>query len=486
MAAPENNLHEREILIRDTFTPAENSCYFILLAVAAFSFFVADPATLWTLGFILITLPLSIATIRLHQIHHPFVIDNLWAKYAILTLPVSYLTLHYCIGLFFPALEAFNFKNKVFWTLSDITPLTPIIGVYSNKVPISLFGFFGAFLATIQLYLIPKSLFFNERLLSRLCVLVAVLVFIGYLQHILGLSAPILTKGITASNFFAFFPYDGHWAAFASIWCGVFFTLAIKHADAQTDQRFIDSKGPYYLSVGVLLGFSGYWVHASMPSIILLLTFSVFLLIFGIHFSVYSKDAHSKSIVNLSIFTSCVILASSLIKIFTIAEWSGDKSLLRQTAWKLFLDRPLFGWGYQSFEFVAPFYNDDILNGKNYISASSDFLEILAEFGLIGAILIFTFFAIPIILHFAQRRFSLFSKYLLGSSITVIPFAVYDTPLMSPAVFVSFLIVFFIALRWAKIERSKEDELDALPELILPESDRSIPFHNAKYKEKFK
>ena len=57
---------------------------------------------------------------------------------------------------------------------------------------------------------------------------------------------------------------------------------------------------------------------------------------------------------------------------------------------------------------------------------------------------------------------------------------------MSPAVFLSFFIIFFSALRWANLSRNRVDEVDTKQELITHENLRSVPFHTEKYDEKFK
>jgi hypothetical protein len=57
---------------------------------------------------------------------------------------------------------------------------------------------------------------------------------------------------------------------------------------------------------------------------------------------------------------------------------------------------------------------------------------------------------------------------------------------MSPAVFLSFFIIFFSALRWADLSRNRVDEVDTKPELIVHEDLRSVPFHTKEYEEEFK
>ena len=53
---------------------------------------------------------------------------------------------------------------------------------------------------------------------------------------------------------------------------------------------------------------------------------------------------------------------------------------------------------------------------------------------------------------------------------------------MSPAVFLSFFIVFFCAMRWAKVSRF-EDSLDTKPQLVISEEHRRVPIYTGEYKD---
>jgi hypothetical protein len=69
----------------------------------------------------------------------------------------------------------------------------------------------------------------------------------------------------------------------------------------------------------------------------------------------------------------------------------------------------------------------------------------------------------------------------------VLVLALCDTPFMSPAVFFSFFTIFFMALRWAELSRSKIDDVDAYrPQLVTPETKRRVPFYDKPYEEKEK
>ena len=59
-------------------------------------------------------------------------------------------------------------------------------------------------------------------------------------------------------------------------------------------------------------------------------------------------------------------------------------------------DSPLFGWGINSYQTLAPYYNDASLLNHNYEAIPSSIINFLCEFGFIGTIIICL---LPIILY---------------------------------------------------------------------------------------
>jgi O-antigen ligase len=89
------------------------------------------------------------------------------------------------------------------------------------------------------------------------------------------------------------------------------------------------------------------------------------------------------------------ILAVSWIGVHQVLErFSGMQSLevtgskraaMRQDTWRLFLDHPILGTGLGTFEMVFPPYDSDF-DGKVVNHAHNDYLEALAETGIVGGI----------------------------------------------------------------------------------------------------
>jgi O-antigen ligase len=260
--------------------------------------------------------------------------------------------------------------------------------------------------------------------------------------------------------------------------------LSTRYDDSQP---FIQSVGPWYLAGGIVLGASGMLVEALIPSAILLLTLSVMLLITTVDFLANSKDIHRKSIALFSGLAACFIFVGGIFRIFQGDAFSSNMFALRSAAFDMFKANPIFGWGFDSYSKLLPFYSNDNLLGQRYERASSDLLQFLAEFGIFGALISIGFLLVFILRYVLRLRNIRLTNHLLIGCGSVLLIALCDVPFMSPAVFASFFTIFFIALRWAELSRNNIDEVDAnRPQLVTPDAKRRVPYFNTQYKEKEK
>jgi O-antigen ligase len=75
---------------------------------------------------------------------------------------------------------------------------------------------------------------------------------------------------------------------------------------------------------------------------------------------------------------------------------TGKRTAMRRGTWHLFLEHPIIGTGLGSFEMVYPPY-DSLYDGKVVSHAHNDYLEGLAETGLIGGLCCFWFLAVVLL-----------------------------------------------------------------------------------------
>ncbi|CAI8272876.1 MAG: Uncharacterised protein [Opitutia bacterium UBA7350] len=479
-------LTEREILTRDSFTPAEISVFVMILMAFIASILAAEPRNLWSIGIYIILAPLSIATVKLHEIVHPFKIENLWRSYALLLLPAPCIILQFTIGLIFPTIESLQIEQEVYYVLTDTSQWLPATALSEAiKTTITFFGFISIFVICLNLYIIPKSLIFFKNLLSKLCLLAAFSAVVGFIYKALGNRLFFFSNGTEQSNFFAFFPYDGHWAAFACLWCGVSFAFSIEYLRGDDPTDFLQSKGPWYLASAIILGFSGIFVKASGASAVLLLFLSWILLMLALELTRFTKDRHQKSLSMLSTLGSCCLFAVAIFRFTSPSPNTEEVAMLRESSFRLFLERPLFGWGFESFPRVSAFFNNDALLGTLNLSPHSDILNYLSEIGLFGCLIIIAYLITLILRYWYRKKASCFCNNMLLAIAAVLIIACIDNPFMSPTVTLSFFIIFFSALRFAAIEQNKSDQVDIeMPRLVSPASERKVPFFTGQQNNK--
>lgn len=480
------NLLPRDKLLRDTFTPAETLLFGTILLTANVAFWLADPRSLWLLGFFLIAAGLTVFILKTHEHSHPFFVTFLWPKFWLCTAPVWILLAQYAIGLLQDPCGAVNIRQETFVKLEPVKPWLPASTAFSSTWP-TILGYCAIYLVAINLFIVPKSRAFFERLLPWLCLSSVLVAIFGYVQAGLELSAPIFTKGTGQADFFGFFPYDGHWAAFAVIWTCVNISMSLLVTRYDDSPSFIESTGPWYLTGGILLGASAFLVEAQWPSAVLMLTLSCMLLLLSLNFLANKKDPHWRPISILSGLTATAIFAAAVFTLFQGTSDSIHAKSMKGTAMDLFRESPIFGWGIDSFSKLLPFYGSDLLIGQTYDRAGNDVAQLLAEIGIVGVGFPVLLLVILILRYFKGRFDIQLTNHILTGCGAIVVLAFFDTPLMSPAVCFSFLVALFIALRWADITRNKVDEVDApRPTLVTPASQRRVPFYNKVPKERFK
>lgn len=485
MEEEEIQLRPRDQLLRDTFTPAEGLLFCTILLTAVTSTWFADPRSFWVLGCFIIAGCSSIGIVKMHECTHPFFIDGLWTRFWLLSAPAWLIALQFTAGVLQDPFSQFEIENQLYLTITEVNHWLPVSATTSSTW-ISVLGIGAIYIVSMNLFIVPKSRSFFERILPWLCLNAVLAAMLGYLQKALDLKSPLFTAGTGQSDFFAFFPYDGHWAAFALLWSSTCIAMALLTTRYEDGTDFVKSVGSWYLTGATILGATGFLVQARWPAAILLITFSSMLLMLSIHFLAGSKDPNRISIALCSALVSIITFAGGIFRAFQIDDYAHSASSLRRAAIEMFRDRPLFGWGMDSFTQLLPFYADDTLLGSRHDRATSDILQTLAEVGILGCLPICILIAYLTIRYFRGQHDIHLTNHMLLGCVGCIICACFDAPFMSPAVFLSFFIIFFSALRWANLSRNRVDEVDTKPELIAHENLRSVPFHTEKYDEKFK
>jgi O-antigen ligase len=132
----------------------------------------------------------------------------------------------------------------------------------------------------------------------------------------------------------------------------------------------------------------------------------------------------------------------------------GGRSALYRDTWRMARDQLWFGWGFDSYARVFMTYNTqksvDALP-VFYAQAHSDWLQSVAETGLIGTALIGLLGALPFLtLRRHHFRDPLVFYPLFGCALVLL-YAWIEFPFECPAVAISFWLVFFAAVRHAQL-----------------------------------
>ena len=152
----------------------------------------------------------------------------------------------------------------------------------------------------------------------------------------------------------------------------------------------------------------------------------------------------------------------------------------------MFNDSPLFGWGINSFQKLAPYYNDASLLNQNYEAIPSSFINFLCEFGIIGTVIICLLPTILYIRYLKYKQNNSFSNILFFALFLIVLLGFFDNPFYSIPVAFSFWIIGFLSIRWAQLIYHRPDQVDTGENLITPDQLRKVPFVTNPKKEVFK
>ncbi len=107
------------------------------------------------------------------------------------------------------------------------------------------------------------------------------------------------------------------------------------------------------------------------------------------------RRVRAKYVIGGGMVVLCAVMAVSWLEIHQVLERfsgiqtlevsTGKRTAMRQGTWRVFLDHPMLGTGLGTFEMVFPPY-DSLYDGKIANHAHNDYLEALAETGVVGGL----------------------------------------------------------------------------------------------------
>jgi O-antigen ligase len=138
---------------------------------------------------------------------------------------------------------------------------------------------------------------------------------------------------------------------------------------------------------------------------------------------------------------------------------AGRATLYRDT-WRMAAAKPWFGWGLESYGKVFRLYNtqravEPWVWIPYYAEAHNDWLQSLAEVGFVGTTLLALLLLLPLLSVRGKHLSALVPRYLLSGCLLILLYAWLEFPFANPAVLLTFLTLFYAAVRYAQLEAAR-------------------------------
>ncbi|GAB5562296.1 MAG: hypothetical protein SynsKO_39430 [Synoicihabitans sp.] len=341
--------------------------------------------------------------------------------------------------------------------------------------------------------------------LILICLLIngVVLAVFGTLQKLVGSEIFFGLQKSPNPKFFATFIYHNHWGAFAIQLAAIGFGLSTHYYKSLKNMPLMRSYVPALLTA-VLFLLVSIPLSASRSStlfaMILVGIGLVYLLRLIFRATRQAPRERLKALVWIG-----VILILSVAGIYRIAKPVIDERIadtiqqlkkeehyafvesqqifyvdsrfrLYRDTLEMIEEKPVWGWGLGSYEFVFQQFNTQSNAASRWFSiyrdAHSDWLELLAELGIVGLLLVVAMFAPLLFVSPLRFLFRSNQGFLMLGALLMCGYALIEFPFVNPAVAITFLILYFSAVRLAHL-----DHVNYAPERSTPESSQRLPAH---------
>jgi O-antigen ligase len=337
--------------------------------------------------------------------------------------------------------------------------------------------FFGIVLSCFNLYWAVN----DRRTLRRLCLLIAIntvaLAVLGTVQKLLG--ATLMIGGVLPPNlkFFSTFIYHNHWGAFTLVTLCMCLALLFHQARHR--------HGSFWRSPGASGLVATLFLAASLPISESRSSTALAVLVAGVAFTqvvwlaIKRRTALKSLAIPAAISLTLLGIALAAITVLArpmfearIAQTRQQMADMREGNWvavddrpavyrdtlRMIADRPLTGWGLESYGHVFPLYKGSDIVGPRYVHAHSDWLQTVAECGILGTLLLLVF-AARFLWRLPVATSGPFPAWLFAGCAVVIIYAALEFPFANPAVQMVFWTAFFAAVRYVRlVERQTNRE----------------------------
>ena len=396
---------------------------------------------------------------------------------ALLTLwPLLLFNLLVLLSLCFPGFRVGYYGDEALLINNELASYLPSSAQPSISLH-ALWVFDAIYLTCFNLLLAIKTRHSFRLLLFVFSLNATVLAVFGTLQKLT--HADGLYFGLQPSpqpKFFATFIYHNHWGAFTTMMVALGLGIIFHYLRRKEGQDLLRSPAIMVATSVIFLALS-VPLSGSRSSSIMVLSLLLFAFINWLFITARNRSRKNRkpwgSIMAAAALLIAVVFAAykvgepvirervqetknQIIALSSPEEFGSRPTLYRDT-WTMAKERLLFGWGMGSYPVVFQIYNTSSISPVDglpmfFHDAHSDWLQSVAEVGIIGTALLGLCALIPL-WHFRQTLFrSAISNYLLGGCAMILLYAWLEFPFGNTAVVITFWTAFFTALSYGRIE----------------------------------
>ena len=386
-----------------------------------------------------------------------------------------------------------SFQEFIFFDQRSLRPISHHTWLPSSAAPAQtlrdLWLYNGLYLSAFNLMIGVRTRRSLRTVFIVAIVNVGILAVWGTIQKLVGYGILFGLETSPNPSFFSTFIYHNHWGAFALINASAGLGLAVYYLHRQGAKSFWHSPVMLVL-VAVLL------VLISIPMSTSRST-SLLMLLLGMVSTVYAfrwvrkrfRSDYGSQLRAIVLLSTGVIAALGFI--YHIASpiiyrrfqdtinqverrnhyafvpsqqvfYGESRILLYQDTLRMFVDNPVWGWGYGTYGTVFLRYNTQTniisRNQTYYLDAHSDWLEALAEIGVVGTLLLIGLAGVPLL---SARRYVFRSGetwFPIFGCAMIAGYALVEFPFANPAVSLSFWVILFGASRFAMINEANSSK----------------------------
>ena len=273
------------------------------------------------------------------------------------------------------------------------------------------------------------------------------------------------------ARFFATFVYGNHWAAYIVLLVAACIGLVFYSVQHATEEPF--SGSPLAIGAISILLMALTPLLAGSRAGTLLMTALLGAAIVQVLWRIRKRrrTAGESAAPPILALASCVVVAIGAAGYLgrgalqerwqdTQGQWRagimGERSKLYADTCHLAAQQPLFGWGLGSYDKILQLLRPRPLEANrqyehSYVDAHSDWLQSLAEVGVVGTILLVLCVLWPLVSSRALRLAGPLPAYLLGGCGLIVLYAAVEFPFGNPAVVIAFWICFFGAIQYVRL-----------------------------------